>query len=65
MMKLFLVTLLLISGCTTHSYFRDNGERITVKKFLGIPYLEEDKTTESVPTGQKLHHGEDSRKHHD
>ena len=59
MKRLFLLILLLASGCTTDSYFRPNGERITVKKFLGIPYLEKDETTESVPMGQKINHKKD------
>lgn len=46
MKKLLLVLLMLVSGCTTHSYLREDGERVTVKKFLGIPYLEKDATKE-------------------
>ena len=65
MKRLLLVVLLLVTGCTTDSYLRDNGERITVKKFLGIPYLERDETRESVPMGQKIQYGEDNHKHFD
>ena len=40
------VMLALSGGCTTYSYYQDDGAKITVKKFLGIPYLEgEERTT--------------------
>jgi len=43
---LLLVLILTLScGCTTHSYVRDDGARITVKKFVGIPYLEQEERT--------------------
>jgi len=51
MKRLLLVLLLALSGCTTNSYIRDDGTEVTVKKFAGIPYLEEDVTTEVVPMG--------------
>jgi len=51
MKRLLLVLLLAVSGCTTNSYIRDDGTEVTVKKFAGIPYLEEDVTTEVVPMG--------------
>jgi hypothetical protein len=51
MKGLLLVLLLAVSGCTTNSYIRDDGTEVTVKKFAGIPYLEEDVTTEVVPMG--------------
>jgi len=51
-MKMFpLVFLLAVSACTTNSYIREDGTEVTVKKFAGIPYLEEDVTTEVVPMG--------------
>jgi len=51
-MKMFLLVLLLaVSACTTNSYIREDGTEVTVKKFAGIPYLEEDVTTEVVPMG--------------
>jgi len=34
--------LALSCGCTTHSYYQDDGAKITVKKFVGIPYLEKE-----------------------
>ena len=49
MKRLLLILLLLVSGCTTDRYIRDNGAEVTVKKFIGIPYLEEEVTTESAP----------------
>lgn len=48
---MLLILLLLASGCSTDSYIRDDGTKVTVKKFAGIPYLEEEVTTESVPVG--------------
>ena len=51
-MKGFLLVLLLaVSGCTTNSYIREDGTEVTVKKFAGIPYLEEDVSTKVVPMG--------------
>ena len=37
--------LALSCGCTTHSYYQDDGAKITVKKFVGIPYLEKEERT--------------------
>jgi len=51
MKRLLLVLLLAVSGCTTNSYIREDGTEVTVKKFAGIPYLEEDVSTEVVPMG--------------
>ena len=51
MKRLLLILLLLVSGCTTDSYIRDDGTKVTVKKFAGIPYLEENVSTESTPMG--------------
>ena len=52
MKRLRLVLLLLaMSACTTNSYIREDGTEVTIKKFAGIPYLEEDVTTEVVPMG--------------
>lgn len=53
MKRLFLVLLVITSGCTTDSYIREDGARVTVKKFAGIPYLEEDVSTEVVPMGSE------------
>ena len=35
-----LAAVLLMAGCTTNSYYKDNHTRVTVKRFIGIPYLE-------------------------
>jgi hypothetical protein len=51
MKRLLLILLLAVSGCTTNSYIRSDGTEVTVKKFAGIPYLEEDVSTEVVPMG--------------
>jgi len=49
MKRLLLILSLLVSGCTTDSYIRDDGTEVTVKKFIGIPYLEENVSTKSAP----------------
>ena len=51
MKGLLLVLLLAVSGCTTNSYIREDGTEVTVKKFAGIPYLEEEVSTKVVPMG--------------
>jgi hypothetical protein len=51
---LLLALLLTLScGCTTHSYYRDDGARITTKKFVGIPYLEKEERTITRPEGSE------------
>ncbi len=45
--------LALSSGCTTHSHYRDDGAKITVKKFVGIPYLEKEERTSTRTTGSE------------
>lgn len=42
MKKPNLILLILVSGCSTDSYLQDDGVKVTVKKFLGIHYLERD-----------------------
>jgi len=42
---LLALVLALSCGCTTHSYYQDDGAKITVKKFVGIPYLEKEERT--------------------
>ncbi len=39
------LVLALSGGCTTHSHYRDDGAKVTVKKFVGIPYLEKEERT--------------------
>ena len=51
---LFLALMLSLScGCTTHSYKQDDGAMITVKKFLGIPYLEKEERSIVRPPGSE------------
>ena len=47
------LVLALSSGCTTHSHYRDDGAKITVKKFVGIPYLEKEERTSTRQTGSE------------
>ncbi len=46
---LLALMLTLSCGCTTHSYYQDDGAKITVKKFVGIPYLEKEERTITRP----------------
>ena len=46
--------LLTIAGCTTHSYYREDGAKVTVKKFAGIPYVEKEERTRVVAPGSEL-----------
>jgi len=41
------------SGCTTQSYYRGDGVKVTVKKFAGVPYLEKEERTKVVPAGSE------------
>jgi hypothetical protein len=45
----FLVT----AGCSTHSYYREDGVKVTVKKFAGVPYLEKEERTKVVTPGSR------------
>ena len=47
------LVLALSSGCTTHSHYRDDGAKITVKKFVGIPYLEKEERNSTRQTGSE------------
>ncbi len=56
--KLFLLhfvilCLVAVSGCTTQSYYREDGVKVTVKKFAGVPYLEKEERTKVVPAGSE------------
>ena len=44
-----LLVMAMVTGCTTHSYYRDRHTKVTVKKFIGIPYLEKEEKTVSRP----------------
>ena len=46
MRSLIAALTLAIAGCTTSSYIKEDGTEVTVKRFAGIPYLEEDVKTE-------------------
>ena len=48
MRSLLPVLLLALAGCTTSSYIKEDGTEVTVKRFAGIPYLEEDVKTEEL-----------------
>ncbi len=51
MRYLMILACLALGACTSNSYVREDGTRVTVKRFAGIPYLEEDVSTEVVPLG--------------
>ena len=51
MKTLLLILCVAMSACTTDSYIKDDGTQVTVKKAAGVPYLEEEETTEVVPLG--------------
>jgi len=46
---LLLLCCLPLAACTTDSTIRDDGSQVTVKRFAGIPYYEEDTTTKTGP----------------
>jgi len=46
-----LAAALLMAGCTTNSYYKDNNTRVTVKRFIGIPYLETEDTVKRKQPG--------------
>jgi hypothetical protein len=52
-LPVLVLVLALSSGCTTHSHYRDDGAKITVKKFVGIPYLEKEERTSTRQTGSE------------
>ena len=45
--------LLLVSGCSTDTYYKDSRTLVTVKKFAGIPYLEKEEHTSTRPAGSQ------------
>lgn len=49
--QLLLLCLLAVAGCTTHSFYREDGVKVTVKKFVGVPYLEKEERTKVVTPG--------------
>jgi len=42
-----------LAGCTTQTYYREDGVKVTVKKFAGVPYLEKEERTKVVPAGSE------------
>jgi hypothetical protein len=52
-LPLLALVLALSCGCTTNSYYQDDGAKITVKKFVGIPYLKKEERTVTRPTGSE------------
>jgi hypothetical protein len=48
---LLILCLLIAAGCTTHSFYREDGVKVTVKKFAGVPYLEKEERTKVVTPG--------------
>jgi hypothetical protein len=50
---LLLMSLALSCGCTTHSYYQDDGAKITVKKFVGIPYIKKEERSITRPEGSE------------
>jgi hypothetical protein len=48
MRSLVAVLTLVLAGCTTDSYIKEDGTQVTVKRFAGVPYLEEDVKTEEL-----------------
>ena len=53
MQTLIVVFCLVLSACTTSSHIKGDGTEVTVKRFAGVPYLEEDVKTEVVPLGSE------------
>ena len=49
--QLLILCLLTVAGCTTHSYYREDGVKVTVKKFVGVPYLEKEESTKVLTPG--------------
>jgi len=45
-----LIAVLVVTGCSTDSYYRGNT-RVTVKRFIGIPYLEKEETVKRRQPG--------------
>ena len=45
-----LIAVLVVSGCSTDSYYRGNT-KVTVKRFIGIPYLEKEETVKRRQPG--------------
>jgi len=53
MLNMLILCILGIAGCTTQSYYREDGVKVTIKKFAGVPYLEKEERTKVVPAGSE------------
>jgi hypothetical protein len=53
LLHLLMLCLLAATGCSTQSYYREDGVKVTVKKFAGVPYLEKEERTKVVTPGAK------------
>lgn len=45
-----LAALLVVAGCSTSTHY-EGHTRVTVKRFIGIPYLEKEETVRRKPVG--------------
>jgi hypothetical protein len=51
---LLLAAVLVVPGCSTDSYYKDNNSTlVTVKRFVGIPYLEKEEHVTRKPMGSE------------
>jgi hypothetical protein len=53
LLRLLILCFLAVAGCTTQTYYREDGAKVTVEKFAGIPYLEKEESTKVVPPGSE------------
>jgi hypothetical protein len=53
LLHLLILCFLAAAGCSTYTYYREDGAKVTVKKFAGVPYLEEEERTKVVTPGSK------------
>lgn len=49
-----LIAVLVVTGCSTDSYYRDRNTLVTVKRFAGIPYLEKEEHVSTRPAGSDV-----------
>jgi hypothetical protein len=53
LLHLLILCFLAAAGCSTQSYYREDGVKVTVKKFAGVPYLEKEERTKVVSPGSE------------
>lgn len=53
LLYMLIACFLALAGCTTQTYYREDGVKVTVKKFAGVPYLEKEERTKVVPAGSE------------